>query len=196
MVKKSLTVVRDNTRLIPQAIDALASNRVMIGVPATTASRKDTEGQPINNATLMYIHENGAPEANIPARPVLHPAAQSIQPQIARMLKQAGKFALDGNMVGALHQLQAIGLLGQNAMRERITEGPFAPLSPKTIAARAAKRGTKRRKGEQKYLDLVAGGMAPAQAQTAAGIRPLIDTGQLRTALTYVIRQVSWRGRR
>lgn len=191
---KSLTVVRDNTKAFQKAINALASNRVYAGVPATEAGRKE-EGQAVNNAELMFIHENGAPEANIPARPVVHPAIAASRAQLNAAFKNTGKQAMAGGGVAAvLKGLTAIGFIAQNAMRRRITDGPFAPLSPKTIAARARKRGTKRRKGEQQYLDAVAGGMAPAAAQAAAGIKPLIDTGQLRRALTFVIRAVRWAG--
>lgn len=192
---KNVTVVTDKTAGLLKSLAALAENRVYAGVPATTAGRRE-EGVAINNAELMYIHENGAPEAHIPARPVVHPAIKSVQAQIIVGLRAAGKTALDGNPGGVLKGLNAVGLLAQNAMRKRITDGPFVPLSPRTIAARAAKRGTKRRKGEQQYLDLVAGGMSPAAAQSAAGIKPLIDTGALRRSLTYVIRKITWSGRK
>lgn len=192
---KGVTVTRDNTKSLLKGLAALAENRAYAGVPATTAGRKD-EKTPINNAELMFIHEHGAPEANIPARPVVHPAIRKAQPQITAALFATGKLALNGGADAVDKGLNAVGLIAQNAMRARISSGPFAPLSPKTIAQRAAKRGTKRRKGEQQYLDLVAGGMSPANAQSAAGIKPLIDTGQLRRALTYVIRKVRWAGKK
>lgn len=195
MAPRNLTVTKDATKGLAKAIATLAENRVYAGVPATTAGRKE-EGQEINNAELMYIHENGAPEANIPARPVVHPAIKKIQAQVITSLHATGKIALQGNPERVIKGLNAVGLLAQNAMRERITDGPFVPLSPKTVAARAAKRGTKRRKGEQQYLDLIAGGATPAEAQTAANIKPLIDTGQLRRSLTYVVRKVKWGGKK
>ncbi len=54
------------------------------------------------------------------------------------------------------------GLMGQDAVRGKITSGPFVPLAPATLRARKAKGRT--------------------------GEKPLIDTGQLRAAYTYVIR--------
>lgn len=192
---KNVTVVKDNTKALMKGIAAMAENRCYAGVPATTAGRKDSE-TPINNAELMFIHENGAPEANIPARPVVHPAIKKAQAQITAALFATGKAALTGGEPAVSKGLNAVGLIAQNAMRARITSGPFAPLSPKTIASRAAKRGTKRRKSEEQYLDLIAGGTAPAAAQSIAGIKPLIDTGQLRRALTYVIRKVKWAGKK
>lgn len=191
---KNLTV-KDNTKRLLTSLAALAENRCYAGVPATTAGRKKGA---INNAELMYIHENGSPSANIPARPVVHPAIKKARPALNAALLATGKMALGagGDSASVQKGLNAVGLIAQNAMRAKITSGPFAPLSPRTIAQRAAKRGTKRRKGEQEYLDLVSGGTSPAEAQNIAGIKPLIDTGQLRRALTYVIRKVRWAGKK
>jgi hypothetical protein len=66
------------------------------------------------------------------------------------------------------------------------------PLKPSTIRGRKYLRGTQsRRAGETKYSALVKGGMAPAAAQRAAGIVSLVNTGQLRNAVTYVVRKAS-----
>lgn len=186
----------DKSADVLKGIAALAENRVYAGVPSAKGPRSDQSGEPVNNAALMYIHENGAPEINLPARPVVHPAIKEAQGDIISGLRAAGIEALSGKPENVGKRLNVVGMIAQNAMRKRITDGPFVPLSPKTIAQRARKRGTKRRKGEQQYLDLVAGGVAPAEAQAAAGIKPLIDTAQLRGALTYVLRKVQWIGKK
>jgi hypothetical protein len=83
----------------------------------------------------------------------------------------------------------AVGLIAQYAIRAKINEGLDPPLAPGTIAARARARGTKSmRKGEKKYFELLGKGMSPGQAQAAAGVKALINTGQLRNAVNYVIR--------
>lgn len=192
---KVVTVTRDNTKGFLEGLRALAETKVYAGIPATTAGRKE-EGVPLNNAEIMHIHEFGAPESNIPARPVIYPAIASIRKDIVSMLATTAKGAMSGDGKSVMKGLGALGILAQNAMRQRITDGPFAPLSPKTVAARARKRGTKRRKGEKEYFKLIAGGMSPAEAQSATGIRALIDSGQLRRALTYVIRKVVWSGKK
>lgn len=190
---KRIKVTIDKVANLAKSLEVLASVRVMAGVPSTKAVRT-SEKAPINNAQLMYIHENGAPEANIPARPVVHPAIKEVQPHLIAIFETAATQALAGNKDAVMQSYNAAGIVAQNAMRKRITDGPFAPLSPRTIAARAAKSGRGRRKGEQKYLDLVKGGMSGVEAQNATGIKPLINTGQLRRALTYVIRQIAWGG--
>jgi hypothetical protein len=50
-MKNGLTIVRDNLSKVSKSIDALGKARVMVGVPADKADRK--EG-PINNAALAY----------------------------------------------------------------------------------------------------------------------------------------------
>ena len=165
MAKPQIKVNFDKTRQITEGMRAAASMRVMAGVPAAKGLRTEEDGQAgINNAGLMFIHEYGAPEANIPARPVVHPAVASIRKEIIQALRSAGLAALEGRVKKVEQIYNALGNTAQNAMRKRITDGPFIPLSPRTIAARRAK-GRK-------------------------GTKPLIDTGQLRRALTYVIRKI------
>ena len=167
-ILKSIKVVSDKSAKISDALGKVASTRVMAGIPAEKGLREpDDSGEKasgINNAALMFIHEFGAPEANIPARPVVYPAIRSIQKEVIARLKVIGKLALEGKPDQVDKAFNALGLLAQNAMRKRITEGPFEPLKPSTLATRRA-RGRK-------------------------GDRPLIDSGQLRRALTYVIRKL------
>lgn len=167
---KNFKITLDKVPEISKAIENLATTRVMIGVPGDNADRNsDEDSGTINNAALMKIHEDGAPEANIPARPVVHPTIRANSDQIAASMKKAGMFALDGNDEGVDRQMNSTGIMMQNAMRRKITTGPFAPLSERTLAARRAK-GHK-------------------------SVKPLIDTGQLRRALTYVIRKIAWAGK-
>lgn len=168
-VAKNIKVISDKSAKIAEALKEVSTTRVLAGIPAEKGLRQPEDGEPaeINNAALMYIHEFGAPEANIPPRPVIYPAIRSIQKQVVEMLRKIGKLALDGKPEQVQKGFHALGLLAQNALRERITEGPFIPLKPSTIAARRA-RGRR-------------------------GTSPLIDTGQLRRALTYVIRKVGWK---
>lgn len=165
---KAITVKFDHSAKIAQALKEVATTRVMAGIPAEKGLRDPEDvgegSSGINNAALMYIHEFGAPDVNIPARPVVYPAMRSIQKEAIAMLRKIAGFALDGKPELVQKGFHALGILAQNALRKRITDGPFEPLSPRTIAARRAKGRT--------------------------GTKPLIDSGQLRRALTYVIRKI------
>ena len=51
---------------------------IQLGVIAGKADRKKTFNIDINNAELLFIHENGSPIRNIPKRPILDITLQSV----------------------------------------------------------------------------------------------------------------------
>lgn len=163
MAPTTTKVLSDKTKQLEKSLNELVKNRVYVGVPSTKADRKRQKGDTANNAEIGYWMEFGVPEKNIPARPFLLPGIRNAQDKIVGYLKNAGKGALDNKQDVVESSFKAAGLTGQIAVQLKITDGPFAPLSDRTIAARK-KRG---RTSE----------------------RPLIDTGQLRRAITYVIRE-------
>lgn len=142
-----------------KAIKRMSQRHVLVGIPGDAEPRKGDEP---TNPQLGYIHEFGAPEENIPARPFLIPGVTAVKEDVVNRYRGAAKAALRGKVDAIEHAHDAVGLIAQNSVRKRINTGPFVPLAPMTIANRKAK-GRK-------------------------GIKPLIDTGQLRNSLTYVIR--------
>jgi len=154
----SVKVTKDNVAESIKAILALAQKDVLIGVPEGAGEHEDAE---ITNAQLAYIHEFGAPAANIPARPFLHPGIEHAQGKITEQMKKAGQAATERDPKKVEKALNAAGLIGQNSVRAAITDGDFVPLKPATVAARE-------RAGH-------------------SGDKPLIVTGQLRNSITYVV---------
>jgi len=83
-------------------------------------------------------------------------------------------------------------MVARNSVVREITDPapPFAPLSPVTIRARLRRTQA----GRRKLMQLSKQGKPLgvwAQERNKAGnpnIRPLIDTGQLRASITYVVR--------
>ena len=169
------------------AFDALVQKDVLVGVPKAKTARPD---EPINNATLAYIHDNGAPASNVPARPFMRPGITRATPAIRAEFKIAASAVLTGNKGLVNASLNRAGLAAQNAIRAVITEGIPPPLKPETIAARKYGRKTaSRRKGEKEYMKQIAEGATPAEAQASVGITPLVNTGQLRNSITYVVKK-------
>lgn len=186
---------RDDTAVLMASIKRLASLDVLVGVPSTKADRDD--GEPINNAQLAYIHTFGstiqvpereqtigrrngrfakpskakaftthtipAHEVVIPPRPFLEPGVQEALPKITPRLAAAARLALSGDPYGAEDQLHAAGLIAQNAVRAVINAGVAPALAPGTLASRRARGRT--------------------------GDIPLIDKGELRNSITYVVRR-------
>ncbi len=192
-------VVRKLADRLPKAKVAfaqLSKKDVLVGVPREDAQRKklpDEPKQSMNNATLAYIHDNGSPAAHIPARPFMRPGVEAVKALIIDRFKRSAQGAVslkpgaDPKIEQTLH---AVGLVTQASIRKTIGQGIPPPLAPSTIAQRFRQRGTKsRRKAELKYMDLVASGVDEAQAQSDANIVALVNTGQLRNSINYVIRE-------
>lgn len=148
-----------------KALGALTVHRVLVGIPTEKGLRKPEVGEakePPNNAQIGYWMEFGVPESNIPARPFLNPGIANVQPQINARFEKCARDALGDGDPSVDATLNIVGLIAQNAIRAKITDGPFIPLHPATLAARRHRGRT--------------------------GEKPLIDTGQLRASITYVIR--------
>lgn len=157
----TVTITKDRVADVLKQVKALTAQEVLVGVPAENAGRND--GDAINNAEIGYVQEFGAPERNIPARPFLLPGVEEAMPKIIDRMKAGGAKALSGDPGAASKTLNAVGLMAQNAVRAKINEGIPPPLSPRTLADRRARGRT--------------------------GEKPLIDTGQLRNSVTYVVRK-------
>jgi hypothetical protein len=170
---------------VMRALNLLANTRVMVGVPAEHAVRNPEPGEkgaPPNNAELAYINEHGCPATHIPPRPFLKSAIAGIAGEIDQSLRRAAEYAMQGRPEAVEKSFMALGLLAQDAARKKINEGVPPPLSERTLQTRAA-RG---RKGAKKELKRRGEGMLPS----IEFAKPLIDTGQLRNAITFVIRKV------
>lgn len=176
-----LKVEVDKFADVVKSINSLVGKEVLVGIPEDKAEREDQEEQgPMNNATLGYIHENGSPAANIPARPFLVPGIRDAQGRINDRLKKAATAALDGNQSNAVDEMSAAGLVAQNSVKGKINSGDFVPLADSTLRARA-RRG---RKGAKAELESRKEGNAPGTADA----KPLIDTGQLRNSISFVVK--------
>ena len=157
---------------------------VLVGVPQDKIDRNDDAP---NNATLAYTHEFGSPAKNIPARPFLMPGIKSAQDKITARFQKATIAALESRPSEVNRQMQSAGMEARDAVKNKIDSGDFAPLSPATIAARARGRQTKsQRQSEMMYAELRKT-MSEEDAQALAGIKPLVNTGQMRNSITYVV---------
>jgi len=163
------------------SLAALTRKHVLVGIPATTAQERMQDivqiaagasgsrrkkilqaaaSNMINNAELMYIHTNGSPLKSIPARPVIEPAITDRENSdlIVSELKLAAEAALSGNSDAVTTHLTRAGMIAQNVVRAWFT-------NPKNHWAPNAP-STIARKGSD---------------------RPLIEWGELRKAVAYVL---------
>lgn len=195
MAKSGVRVIRDDVAKTLGAIKKLTGLDVLVGVPSTKADRDD--GEPINNAQLAYIHTFGstiqvpareqtigrrgnrfaraadadrmtthtipAHEVVIPPRPFLEPGVKNAQPKTTPRLKRAAELAVQGDFDGAEKELHKAGLIAQNEVRAVINAGVAPPLAESTLRNRRSRGRT--------------------------GTVPLIDKGELRNSISYVVRK-------
>lgn len=137
----------------------LSKVQALVGIPQSTTKRRHDE---VSNAELMYIHSHGSPARGIPVRKVIEPAIEASPTKEALLveLREAAIAKLHDNDLDMLAHLRRAGIIAMNAAKAWFTD-PRNNWPPN-------KPETIKRKGSD---------------------RPLIDTGALRAALTYVIRE-------
>ncbi|MCA7083395.1 hypothetical protein K7G19_07250 [Cupriavidus sp. DB3] len=151
----------DRLKDVLQSINGLVQKQVLVGIPDSAPERKDDA--PIGNAAIGYIQETGSPANNLPARPFLVPGVSDSLPKATAQLEKAATAALEGDPAAVERRLSSAGLEAQNSVRAKINSGIKPDLKPSTIADRLRRGRT--------------------------GTVPLIDTGQLRNSVVYVIRK-------
>lgn len=157
----SMRVVKDLTKSFSLAVKSLESKATLVGIPADESKRADDS--PITNAALLYINNFGSPAQNIPARPVMDIGIRNAQDEIIAESRVAAQKVLSGD-VGFLDKYHdRIGIIGSNSIKKAINDQDgIEPIAFATALARA-------RKGFK-------------------GDKALIVTGQMRNAITWVVR--------
>lgn len=178
-----------------QQIEKAARYEVLVGIPSPHPKRLEIhkdEGKKrafhgIWNADLAAIHENGAPARGIPARPFIRPGIERVKKRLVQIAANAGEAMAAGESLRPY--AEQAGLEAQKSIRAVFRDNTWAPLKPRTMINRAYKRVKKRRdrRGQdttdrQKMAKLVAKELAAMGA-----MRALIDTGQLRQAIDFVV---------
>jgi hypothetical protein len=184
-----LTITDGSVKAAKSFVD-LAKLQVYVGIPESDGARKSPG---VTNAQLAFIHTHGARTADfrsrmgatmkkkaiaypvalqmylhsygnaifhIPPRPIIEPAieASGNKKLILAELKKAATAALVDNKSGAITSLKRAGLTAQNLVRAWFTD-------PRNNWAPNAPSTIKRKKSD----------------------KPLIDTGELRKSITYVV---------
>jgi hypothetical protein len=166
----------------------LKKRRLMVGIPEQKAAR---QGEPINNAQLLYIlshgvrkksmrdemqpkidagmkysaayqlyiMSHGSPLWQIPPRPVLEPAIEAHKDAISKLFHAVIKAAAKGDEAALQKAMSVCGLAAQNYCRAWFTD-PRNGWPPNS----------------------------PCTIKMKKSARPLIDTGTMRKAITYVVR--------
>ena len=190
MVMGTVSVQKYSRRdALKRSLEALTRKEVYVGIPAENSSRPgdgsinnaeqmyihthgerrkamrdemdammDT-GMPYSQAHKLYIREHGSPMLSIPPRPVLQPAIEDNKEYIGQLLAEAGKAILQGDAAAGETKLHNAGDFAAAAAQGWF-ENPQNGWPPNSPR-------TIRRKGSDQLL---------------------VDTGEMRKAITYVVR--------
>lgn len=121
--------------------------------------KSSRQGGKATNAELLFIHTNGSPVKGIPARPVLQPAIEDDKERVGEMLGKAVDKAVSGKIEQIVPALNQAGEHG----------------------ARVCKAWFVNEKN----------GWEPNNPQTLKhkkSTKPLIDIGEMRKSITYVVK--------
>lgn len=160
-MSKPTLQIEDFSDEFNEAIKAFKNDAVLVGIPEDETKRD--EG-PIGNAALLAINEFGSPLNNIPPRPVMKIGIKKASGEIAEQFRQAVLKSLSQGKNFLEQYYERAGIIASNSIKKVINaqEG-IEPPSEATLAARAS-AGFK-------------------------GTKSLIVTGQMRNAITYVVKK-------
>ena len=173
----SVCIKESHVKELTKSLLKLKKTQVFVGI--AQGSKKDSRKTGvITNAELGYIHEKGSPSAGIPARPFLEPGIAKGKARITEDLRLAMDAAIHDDEDRVKHNLEAAGSHAVSEVKDYMQTADFKPLKPSTIRGRSKARQTEsRRESEDEAL----------ATGDQSGIRPLINTGQLRNALDYYV---------
>lgn len=183
-MKNAARKLVDNLPKLKANLAKMTQDSVFVGVPSETTNIRDdlSDIAPINNATLAYIHQNGSPAKNIPARPFMTIGIENAKKPATEQLKIAAQTALNTkNDANITRGLSLAGQIAESSIKAAINSSIAPQLSEATLKARA-RRG---RKGAKLELANRAAGAEPGSDLA----KTLVDTGALRNSIKYVIRK-------
>jgi hypothetical protein len=168
MSQPTLKVTKDFTKDFNETIKRFKDDAVLIGIPADNTERNGDKEEPIGNAAILAINHFGSEEAHIPPRPVLIIGIRNAKEDIAAIFKEGMKTVLKKGVNGLSTMYERAGTVAANACKKVInTQDSIDPPADSTLRAR-------------KYLT----------ASGFKGTKSLLVTGQVRNAITYVVRSV------
>ena len=181
----NLTVTGRGLQDIAADLRLLADLELLVGVPEDKSQRDDPDSKDITNAALLYIHENGMPEQNIPSRPSMGPAMAENQDLITDSLSGIARKVVRGEPAALEIGYQRLGVRLVSAIKNKINDGVPPPLADSTLRQRARKGTPGGRIGAKAELERRAKGEAPGTDLA----KPLVATSEMRESVTHVIRK-------
>ena len=168
-----LRVTTSRSSALNKSLQRLAKTVVYVGIGKGEKgdARQDEE---ISNSDLGFIHEYGAPGANIPPRPFLRPGIESGKEAIAAKMQAALVAAIHDDEKALNTALDQAGILSVSSVQAYMAEGDFEPLKASSIRSRKYSRKTKSKRAGEKN----------------GNVKPLVNSGTLQKSMSYYVRKV------
>lgn len=145
---------------IKRDLDELRRLRTDVGLPGDLGKHENSR---FTIAAVAAVQEFGSIEKNIPARPFMGDTAKDKQVQTnLQKVKQSAYKQLLAGQKSPRAALLYVGEYYIGALKKKIMQGPWAPLSPRTLIAR--------------------------RSRSVGSSRPLVDTAQMRNSITQRLR--------
>jgi hypothetical protein len=162
-MKPYIDVTKDFTEEFNKIVKSFKRDAVLVGIPQEEGPR-DADAL-INNAALLAINNFGSPLNNIPPRPVMSIGIKNAQEQISQQFKLAvQKTFFEGSTEALTTYYNRAGIIASNSIKKAInSQEGIEPPSEATLASR--------------------------KSAGFAGKKALIVTGQMRNAITYVVKE-------
>jgi len=176
------TLLDDTDKVLKSLKDSEIS--ILVGIPEENAKRE--EDNEINNAQLLYIHTNGSPVNNLPARPVIEPAltVQDNKDKLTYSLKRIINLLLDDKKEEALSLAERTGQRAVNFVKRWFVDprNGWPANKPATVwrKLRTVTNDKARMTFFQKYL------AGDPNIDTV-----LVDTAEMRNSITYIVEDKS-----
>lgn len=161
----TLKVTADFTREFNQTVKRFQKDAVLIGIPEDESARENGE---FGNAAILAINTFGSEAAGIPPRDVLGKGIKNAQGDIVKEFKRGAVDALSRGAAALETSYNRVGTIASNSCKRVINDQDgIAPPSEATLKAR-------------KYIT----------QSGFKGTKALLVTGQMRNAITYVLRSI------
>lgn len=187
MSKPTLKVTSDFTDNFNAIIKRFKNDDVLVGIPEDSTARKDDNE--MSNAALLAINNFGSPARNIPPRPVMQIGIQNAKEDIAEQFKKLAQNVLKKGFAAFDIYYERAGIIASNSIKKAINDQDGFPGPSKTTLA------IRRAGGFHNWLKFGAN-LDPLSFRKKdvkdvggfVGDKALIVTGQMRNAITYVVR--------
>lgn len=182
-LKQSILQTRklDRQKELFDQLKTIADQGIYVGIPEETATRPEGE---MNNATLLYIHTHGSPVMKIPPRPLIEPAIEFPEnaQKIADDLAEVSRATLDNSPELAMKLMNVTGQDAVNMIDDwfESSDNNWAKNKPATVRAKIKKKYKSKKKIAETLEAYKAGESVDVD-------QPLVDTGELRKSITYVV---------